>query len=60
MKEPKKIIRKICYFCKSKRNEENLYFMNEKTGGQYACKNNDLCVLKMSYNKKIKKICPKV
>jgi len=48
--------RKVCIFCGAKRYVGNMYFCNHKTGGQWACKNNDLCVLKASYNKKKKKI----
>lgn len=59
MKKKKITIRKTCIFCGSKRFLKNMYFANFKTGGQYACVNNDLCVLKMSFNKKKKKICKK-
>ncbi len=51
--------RKVCFFCGTKRYRENLYFINHKDGGQYSCKNNDLCVLTMSYNKKKKNLCKK-
>jgi alpha-D-ribose 1-methylphosphonate 5-phosphate C-P lyase len=54
-----KKIRKTCLFCGTKRYLKNMYFANYKNGGQYACKNNDLCVLKMSFNKKKKNICEK-
>lgn len=48
--------RKICVFCGTRRYIENMYFMNYKNGGTWGCKNNDLCVIKMSYNKRKKKI----
>ena len=51
--------RKTCVFCGTKRFIENMRFCNYKNGGQWSCVNNDLCVLKMSYNKKVKKICVK-
>jgi hypothetical protein len=48
-------LRRICLFCGAKKYIKLMYFCNHKNGGQYACKNNDLCVLKMSYKKTIKK-----
>jgi predicted alpha/beta hydrolase len=54
MKKLKKQVRRVCVFCGAKRKEENMYWINHKTGGQYSCINNDLCVLKTSYNKKKK------
>lgn len=42
-------------FCGARRNADKMYFANYKEGGQFACINNDLCVLKMAYNKKKKK-----
>jgi hypothetical protein len=54
MKNIKNKERKICFYCGTKRYIENLYFMNHKNGDQYSCKNNDMCVLKMAYNKKTK------
>lgn len=52
MKKEKKKVRKVCVFCGAKLYLEKLRWINFKDGGQYACINNDLCVLKMSYNKK--------
>ena len=59
MKKAIKKERKICCFCGTKRFIEKMRFCNHKNGNEYACINNDVCVLKMSFNKKSKKICKK-
>lgn len=59
MKKVIKKERKVCIFCGTRRYLKEMRFCNYKTGGQYACVNNDLCVLKMSYKKKAKKLCKK-
>lgn len=48
------VVRKRCTFCGAKRNSEFLtkVFFSDSEG--YACKNNDLCVLKMAYKHKKK------
>lgn len=56
MKKVKLEKRFSCFFCGSKRYKKFLdvgYYDFEK---KYFCKNNNLCQLKMSYNKKKKKI----
>lgn len=54
MKKVKNKTRKTCALCGAKKYIENLS-MEVKNGVCYlACKNVDMCVLKMSYNKKIK------
>lgn len=58
----KKVIikkRGICDLCQSKRFIEFLHIEIINGVKMYVCKNVDLCVLKMSYNKKAKKICRK-
>lgn len=45
----------LCKFCGAKRYLENLFLITHNGVIYYSCKNEDLCVLKMSYNKKILK-----
>ena len=57
----KKVIikkRGVCDMCQSKRFDTFLYIQIINGVKMYVCKNEDLCVLKMSYNKK-KNICLK-
>lgn len=49
--------RKICSICGAKRYIKDLYKYFHDDHPRFECKNTDLCVLKMSFNKKRKKIC---
>lgn len=53
MIKSKSLKRHICYYCGAKRYIDNLYPVGVKGVVHFVCKNNDLCVLKMSYNKKL-------
>lgn len=59
MKKKKSKERGICSLCSAKRFIEFLFCDDSIVPSVYVCKNEDLCVLKMSYNKKKKKICVK-
>lgn len=54
----KKKIKKryMCKFCGSKRYIDGLFENFYHGEHYYSCKNEDMCVLKMSYNKKKNKI----
>lgn len=59
MKKGIKKIRGYCVLCGARKYLENLRVVDSKDGAYLECKNADLCVLKMAYNKKIKKVCKK-
>jgi len=56
MKKKKQKTRVVCSFCGSKRYIEKMCPFSHKGVVKFQCANNDLCVLKMSYNKKKKKL----
>ena len=60
MKKKKNKKRVRCDYCGSRRYVENMKWVMGGQFGYTICKNNDLCVLKMSYNKKRKKLCKKL
>lgn len=55
MKKQIIVVRRVCVYCGAKRNSEKMMFLDFDRGDGYACKNNDLCVLKMAYLKKVSK-----
>lgn len=44
----------FCRFCGSRKYYKNLFHVFENGSEYFSCKNEDMCVLKMSYNKKVK------
>jgi alpha-D-ribose 1-methylphosphonate 5-phosphate C-P lyase len=51
----KKVIKKIrgyCVLCGARKYLDKLRVVDVKNGAYLECKNSDLCVLKMAYNKK--------
>lgn len=59
MVEQNKTKRKVCDLCRSKRFAKYLHIEIFNGVKMFVCKNEDLCVLKMSYLKKKKNICKK-
>jgi len=55
MKKGIKNIRGYCALCGARKYLEKLRVVESKKGAYLECKNEDLCVLKMAYNKKKKK-----
>ena len=57
MKRKKDLGRRTCRLCGAKRYLNNLDTFFGDGHEIFECKNSDMCVLKMAYNKKKKKLC---
>lgn len=56
MKKILKKVRRVCRYCGARRYDEMMYLGGGGNLRYWTCKNNDLCVLKMGYIKKVKKL----